>query len=791
MRFLLFLLMVWSASGATYYVAPGGSDSADGSQGTPWGTQQKAWNTMVPGDTTLVQAGIYTRSYHWDQTTTNGTPSQPITMRAVGGVTNSYGVSIRNSYVVYDGFNFCGVSNQPPTWNVDGGSGTIVYLVNEVNGNQLTNVTVANCKIWGDFGLTGYLVAGPPASAGNVLWGTNGPVGCVFTNCSMINFSNCQAFLLTGYSNTVVNCFITNGENADFFYVFGISNIIRGCYCKWLVVREGAGGYHPDFFQSFCTGGSDSGAPNSQTYGHIIEGNYVSDIQGGLMQLEYYPIPTNTVPVCGFYTIRNNIFRNVTQCSIDLPGLAFVNNVFDNCFGLGLQLYAEADWSRRDATYWPGAATNTVILNNVFMNNGWYNLNVDTNFSGPWGLQADYNCFVNDSGTNWVGRYSAPSTNLNWNTYPQGPGYYWAVNGIFDEHCLTNGADLRLAGAHNYSQKWDYRPMLGSALIDAGTNTSNVADIESAARPMGATNDIGAFEYDPTLLLYLDFNEGFASSNSVLDVTGNGHDALRFNYSTNWMAATNGIFGTMAGAWSLVTTQGDGGSIFDSSQYAGITNIGSLEYLTNGTISVWATFAAKVWQSQDSLLDNGFNPTYASNPSAATNSWRLGRSVGGMAQVQFTIYRSDSPSDGTRLIEWPVESVTTTNLNLYTVTWNAASNTVVGYFNGSPFQTNTLSAPWLHIYGKGNQRWLCIGANCHDGTPEWGDDLYPNDNYHFGAMDDIRIYDRDLSGQDVVSLYVGNGATVAGGSSPPPAPPSTSSSTLMAFGGKILRGVHP
>src|SRR5262249_32953849 len=46
----------------TYYVSPAGSDSNPGSEGAPFRTIQKAANTINPGDTVLVDDGVYTYS---------------------------------------------------------------------------------------------------------------------------------------------------------------------------------------------------------------------------------------------------------------------------------------------------------------------------------------------------------------------------------------------------------------------------------------------------------------------------------------------------------------------------------------------------------------------------------------------------------------------------------------------------------------------------------------------------------------------------------------------------------
>lgn len=61
MRFVLpwLLLLTLTASGATYYVRTNGSDSADGSTGTPWLTVAKAATTASPGDTVRLGPGRF------------------------------------------------------------------------------------------------------------------------------------------------------------------------------------------------------------------------------------------------------------------------------------------------------------------------------------------------------------------------------------------------------------------------------------------------------------------------------------------------------------------------------------------------------------------------------------------------------------------------------------------------------------------------------------------------------------------------------------------------------------
>jgi hypothetical protein len=48
----------WSGGGMTRYVAPGGSDTNDGSKAHPYATIQKAAEVVNPGDTVIVRDGI-------------------------------------------------------------------------------------------------------------------------------------------------------------------------------------------------------------------------------------------------------------------------------------------------------------------------------------------------------------------------------------------------------------------------------------------------------------------------------------------------------------------------------------------------------------------------------------------------------------------------------------------------------------------------------------------------------------------------------------------------------------
>jgi hypothetical protein len=69
------------AQGASYYVAPNGLDTNSGAIVAPWGTFNRAWKTLKPGDTLILMDGTYYETLQ--PNVRNGLPGQPITIKAM------------------------------------------------------------------------------------------------------------------------------------------------------------------------------------------------------------------------------------------------------------------------------------------------------------------------------------------------------------------------------------------------------------------------------------------------------------------------------------------------------------------------------------------------------------------------------------------------------------------------------------------------------------------------------------------------------------------------------------
>lgn len=794
--------------GSTYFVDPAGSDSNAGGSSSPWQTVWHAMPLLSAGDTLTIRPGVYPMTVHNINTGASGTPASPITVNGMpGSILTGSGIYVGHSNWV---FNAVTISNYVSSAHMLGGF---------VLGKNAHNTVIENCT------LTTFLI---DQSQYGVVWfpdptvlGPNTNViatslanNCVVSNNTFYNFMGAETIRVGGSNNLICNNWIEKQMNGDIFQFFGCSNVIRGNFITNCYYRlDVGGGQHADMFQTYGQDGNvvSSGDPYFESYGNIAERNQFWDcyISFGQMTDDSYGTG-GYVPKVSDFTLRNNLFVRCggqdayaggaggSISSIGIAGYRFINNTLVNCYkdvnasGYVVDLVFHSYPNNVGGML--GAATNAVIVNNAFINCG-YNSNVAfVGFENGYGFNTNlWNMTIRSNYCSWWNGSKWTKVNSNWQVNIKNtPGNNDTYAPPPD---INNGDDPKLVAITQTNAWPQLRPMLGSPLIDTGTNVSSygvTGDFELQSRSLGAGTDIGFLEFDPNLLLHLDFDEDFSSQ--VYDVTGYGHHAVNLN-GANWIKRGPGKIGS-AGVWTMIGTNSSG---YLYSQYGAITNVTALDFITNGTISVWVCWASNavngVVGRGASILDGGDPPaTAAPSYSQATNSWALcygkpfsENSTPGDSQYAvptgpvFKNWGRSTTNDinnPNNLMLWqdynghgePRDNTTWYHI---AVTWTG-NGSVIGYANGVPFATNSLGSPWLRINGNTYPKWLTLGAAQHGVT--YGGGTYPNDRFFAGSMDDVRIYGRSLSATEVGNLYaLGNGGS---GSvvvvNQPPSPPSVS-----------------
>jgi hypothetical protein len=236
--------------------------------------------------------------------------------------------------------------------------------------------------------------------------------------------------------------------------------------------------------------------------------------------------------------------------------------------------------------------------------------------------------------------------------------------------------------------------------------------------------------------------------------------------------------------------------------YGAITNISGIDFITNGTFSAWVlkldgnVLDPAHGNRWDTILDCGYPPASSSNPSAATNSWTVSYGFSDLREdtttnFVFRVYGNSITNDlahPSLQVGWPGPTATT-NWHHLAATWEGGGNLVL-YYDGQPWSTNALGSPWLRISAAPTTPWMGLNAQTHEGTPQWGDDNYPNYGMLKGELDEVRIYNRALSAAEVKNLYDGNGAapvTAQDGEVTIKSGPSTGSGAVSRRAAMLIR----
>lgn len=815
-RFLTALLVLCSTlvHGATYYVATDGNDTTgNGAISTPYASLLKAATVIAPGDTVLVQPGMYSNTVV--NIRSNGTASDRITIKANGAVTNWFGIRVYGDYVTLDGFVFH--SGADSTAYADGFN--IRWMT------RCDYPIVTNCVLY----KRSFACQDPQTSQGQTY--IDGPARFgVFANSQIYGITNGTVVTLFGQDHLFNGCVLANAANSDVFRMFGTNMVVRGNVITNIV----EGNSHVDIIQVW-------GQLGGWLANSVFEENYVANVTSGCqfgqfteddggLNVDFHPDDWWGL------TVRNNVFVNCgVQMGITIPNFKLYNNTFTNCSGaINWSFYDPESTAFRGTAHRGFGINNAIVNSTASMGIGYEQLssgNITADNAGGSGRTGFGRTFLYTGGgkftsKGWVTNLSGTISAIEFYQYSTGNTVYSFPTNIIDsvvgssnywyyewvilntngfttngQYGLFNGGGFgvriktdaypdgevsgpitsfgisqvtppmdvvignNFSGTYAAAKMIGLRPVLGSTLIDGGIDLGITNSFDGSVRPLGSGVDIGAYEYDPSLLMHLDFDRGFTNGQSyVMDVTGHTNHGIGFN-TNNWIVPTNGAFGTLGAMFETNFWTTNGLSRYEASQYVAVTNMTSLETLTNATISFWAEFDGKTGpQTLTYLIDAAARYN--------ANSWRIGRlTLPTMARMSMRVYRDGTTdTDGESLITWPNNAIgssgkTTNGLEHYVVTVDCETGRAVSYLNGIASSTNnSVNMPYLRVSAGSPTKWISIGAHKYGstGTYFWGDDKFPNDAYHNGRLDDVRIYNRALTADEVQSLYVGEaGASTA------------------------------
>ncbi len=325
-----FIALPVAGYAAVYYVATTGNDSNPGTQSQPWLTIQHAADTVVAGDTVIVESGDYNERVELPSHK-SGTADAKIVFKAdpSRSVNMTGFVGDQNDYIVINGFN---ITYTGPAWH--GGGVWVDGDHWEIVNNYFHDVTTAaiNPTTLLDHS-TDYLYI-----ANNHMYKCNKGFVIRGNNCIA---ENNEAERLVRHSNY--------GEDADYSRFFGSNNIIRNNYFHGTRMDE-IGNSHVDGFQTFENNGYT--AKNI-----IIEGNVVEGPVHEIAMLTGADGSHDNI------VFRNNIFTNSRSWGIDACGitsLKIYNNVFAYINHSGIGFSAARSGSGNPCT--------GEVKNNIFFN---------------------------------------------------------------------------------------------------------------------------------------------------------------------------------------------------------------------------------------------------------------------------------------------------------------------------------------------------------------------------------------------------------------------------------------
>jgi hypothetical protein len=391
-------------AGNTYYVSPDGSDTNNGSIGSPFKTVWYASRNLNAGDTLYVRGGTYTNDAFWSYSA--GTRESPITVKAYSGefpVFTGSGVYSQilhfgqeNSYITVDGLNTLDTSDCTPVIfsntshitikncsfkNNAGSASTIMQI------NLSSYITVENCT----FDTTGGDLLG--AGEGDGIY-VNAGDHCLIQNNF---FTKCGHYAIdlkdfpnttrpTSYNNIVRNNLIEQHWSGGIGLIFGAHhNLIENNRIYYV-------GEECTYPKTGVQIAAEKNIVRNNVFGWASDGTRGGAVDTGISLLSYYLNGMNQ------NCIDNRVYNNITYKNGGKPLMisekhATVvdgNKVLNNIFYYNRLAGTHEDWWPAGNWYWLAETWHSTTYqdwysnfprNNSFNNNMWKHADANGEYS--------------------------------------------------------------------------------------------------------------------------------------------------------------------------------------------------------------------------------------------------------------------------------------------------------------------------------------------------------------------------------------------------------------------------